>query len=642
MISINGITVAYGSYTLLDNINFHISESDKIGLVGKNGAGKSTIMKLICGEQSPTSGHIDFPNHIKIGYLPQIMQHNKGRTVIDEAMTAFAAMNELETELAEIGNELAARTDYESEEYMSLISRMNEINDRLAIEHSEPPMVQAEKTLLGLGFKDEDFSRNTETFSQGWNMRIELAKILLSKPDVLLLDEPTNHLDIESIEWLEEYLKAYRGSILLVSHDRRFLDNVTNRTIEIMVGHIHDYKVPYTKYLELRQERMQQQIAAYENQQKMIEKTEDFINKFRYKPTKSNQVQSRIKALEKLDRIEIDETDNSTLVVKFPPAPRSGDVVFKGTDLTVGYPQKVVFRDAEIEIRRGEKVALVGRNGEGKTTLMRVIMGQLEPISGEAKVGHNVHIGYFAQNQEDILDKNETVLSTLENIASGDIRTKLRDILAAFLFKGEDIDKKVAILSGGERARLGMAKLMLQPYNLLALDEPTNHMDIRSKDVLKQALKNFDGTLVVVSHDRDFLDGLVDKMYEFRDGKVKEHLGGIQDFLDERRIENLQELERRFYKEEPAKPAEPAISAGKQEFMAKKIVSKEERKVRNRIAFLEKEIASAEAKMKKIETVLSNPGENDDVMELTRTYLEHKRDLDAWTEEWAELSEKIE
>lgn len=641
MISINGITVAYGSYTLLDNINFHISESDKIGLVGKNGAGKSTIMKLICGEQSPTSGHIDLPNHIKIGYLPQIMKHNKGRTVIDEAMTAFAAMNELETELAEIGNELAERTDYESEEYMSLISRMNEINDRLAIEHSEPPMVQAEKTLLGLGFKDEDFSRNTETFSQGWNMRIELAKILLSKPDVLLLDEPTNHLDIESIEWLEEYLKAYRGSILLVSHDRRFLDNVTNRTIEIMVGHIHDYKVPYTKYLELRQERMQQQIAAYENQQKMIEKTEDFINKFRYKPTKSNQVQSRIKALEKLDRIEIDETDNSTLVVKFPPAPRSGDVVFKGTDLTVGYPQKVVFRDAEIEIRRGEKVALVGRNGEGKTTLMRVIMGQLEPISGEAKVGHNVHIGYFAQNQEDILDKNETVLSTLENIASGDIRTKLRDILAAFLFKGEDIDKKVAILSGGERARLGMAKLMLQPYNLLALDEPTNHMDIRSKDVLKQALKNFDGTLVVVSHDRDFLDGLVDKMYEFRDGKVKEHLGGIQDFLDERRIENLQELERRFY-EEPAKPAEPEISAGKQEFMAKKIVSKEERKVRNRIAFLEKEIASVETKMKKIETVLSNPGENDDVMELTRTYLEHKRDLDAWTEEWAELSEKIE
>ena len=640
MISINGITVAYGSYTLLDNINFHISESDKIGLVGKNGAGKSTIMKLICGLQSPTSGQIDKPNHIKIGYLPQIMEHHKGKTGMEETMTAFSAMTDLENELEEIGKELAERQDYESKEYLDLITRMNEINDVLLIEHSEPPAVQAEKTLLGLGFKDDDFGRNTETFSQGWNMRIELAKILLSRPDVLLLDEPTNHLDIESIEWFEDYLKSFRGSILLVSHDRRFLDNVTNRTIEIMVGHIHDYKVPYTKYLELRKERLQQQMAAYENQQKMIEKTEDFINKFRYKPTKSNQVQSRIKALEKLDRIEIDETDNSTLTVKFPPAPRSGDVVFKGTDLTVGYPQKVVFRNAEIEIRRGEKVALVGRNGEGKTTLMRVIMGQLDPISGEAKVGHNVSIGYFAQNQEDVLDKSQTVLETLESIASGDIRTKLRDILAAFLFKGEDIDKKVAILSGGERARLGMAKLMLQPYNLLALDEPTNHMDIRSKDVLKQALKNFDGTLVVVSHDRDFLDGLVDKMYEFRDGKVKEHLGGIQDFLDERKIETLQELERRFKDE--SKPAEPEISVGKQKYEAKRVESKEERKLRNRISFLEKEISKLEDEMKKVESVLSSPGKDDDVMELTRQYLEYKRDLDAKTEEWAELSEKID
>ena len=640
MISINGITVAYGSYTLLDNINFHISESDKIGLVGKNGAGKSTIMKLICGLQSPTSGQIDKPNHIKIGYLPQIMEHHKGKTVMEETMTAFSAMTDLENELEEIGKELAERQDYESKEYLDLITRMNEINDVLLIEHSEPPAVQAEKTLLGLVFKDDDFGRNTETFSQGWNMRIELAKILLSRPDVLLLDEPTNHLDIESIEWFEDYLKSFRGSILLVSHDRRFLDNVTNRTIEIMVGHIHDYKVPYTKYLELRKERLQQQMAAYENQQKMIEKTEDFINKFRYKPTKSNQVQSRIKALEKLDRIEIDETDNSTLTVKFPPAPRSGDVVFKGTDLTVGYPQKVVFRNAEIEIRRGEKVALVGRNGEGKTTLMRVIMGQLDPISGEAKVGHNVSIGYFAQNQEDVLDKSQTVLETLESIASGDIRTKLRDILAAFLFKGEDIDKKVAILSGGERARLGMAKLMLQPYNLLALDEPTNHMDIRSKDVLKQALKNFDGTLVVVSHDRDFLDGLVDKMYEFRDGKVKEHLGGIQDFLDERKIETLQELERRFKDE--SKPAEPEISVGKQKYEAKRVESKEERKLRNRISFLEKEISKLEDEMKKVESVLSSPGKDDDVMELTRQYLEYKRDLDAKTEEWAELSEKID
>ncbi len=648
MISINSISVTYGSYTLLDNINFHISENDKIGLVGKNGAGKSTIMKMICGMQSPTSGHIDKPNHLDVGYLPQIMEHHRGRTVMEETMTAFSAMTALENELESIGNELASRNDYESEEYMSLISRMNDINDRLAVEHSEPPRVQAEKTLLGLGFRDTDFDRPTETFSQGWNMRIELAKILLSRPDVLLLDEPTNHLDIESIEWLEEYLKNYRGSILLVSHDRRFLDTVTNRTIEIMAGHIHDYKVPYSQYLELRKDRIGQQMAAYENQQKMIEKTEDFINRFRYKPTKSNQVQSRIKALEKLERIEIDETDNSAMTVKFPPAPRSGDVVFKGTDLTVGYPQKIVFRDAEIEIRRGEKVALVGRNGEGKTTLMRVIMRELYPVSGEARIGHNVSIGYFAQNQEDILDKNLTVMETLESVASGDIRTRLRDILAAFLFKGEDIDKKVSILSGGERARLGMAKLMLQPYNLLALDEPTNHMDIKSKDILKQALRQFDGTLVIVSHDRDFLDGLVDKLYEFRDGKVKEHLGGIADFLEERKIENLQELERRFHtvQERPERKGEPAIqqemSEGRKEYQAKKAISKEERKIRNRIAFLEKEIAKLEEDMKRIENILASPGENDDIMELTRQYLEDKRDIDAKTEEWAGLSEEID
>ena len=586
MISINSISVVYGSYTLLDNINFHISENDKIGLVGKNGAGKSTIMKMICGMQNPTSGHIDKPNHLDVGYLPQIMEHHRGRTVMEETMTAFSAMTALENELESIGNELASRDDYESEEYMSLISRMNDINDRLAVEHSEPPRVQAEKTLLGLGFRDADFDRPTETFSQGWNMRIELAKILLSRPDVLLLDEPTNHLDIKSIEWLEEYLKNYRGSILLVSHDRRFLDTVTNRTIEIMAGHIHDYKVPYSQYLELRKDRIGQQMAAY--------------------------------------------------------------VVFKGTDLTVGYPQKIVFRDAEIEIRRGEKVALVGRNGEGKTTLMRVIMRELYPVSGEARIGHNVSIGYFAQNQEDILDKNLTVMETLESVASGDIRTRLRDILAAFLFKGEDIDKKVSILSGGERARLGMAKLMLQPYNLLALDEPTNHMDIKSKDILKQALRQFDGTLVIVSHDRDFLDGLVDKLYEFRDGKVKEHLGGIADFLEERKIENLQELERRFHtvQERPERKGEPAIqqemSEGRKEYQAKKAISKEERKIRNRIAFLEKEIAKLEEDMKRIETILASPGENDDIMELTRQYLEDKRDIDAKTEEWAGLSEEID
>ena len=642
MISISDLTVSFGGYNLLDGVSFHISESDKIGLVGKNGAGKSTIMKLICGLQSPTSGRIDKPSHLNIGYLPQIMEHHRGKTVMEETMTAFQSVKDLEKELEEINLQLAERTDYQSDEYAELITRLGEINDVLALDNSEPPAVQAEKVLLGLGFKDEDFGRNTETFSQGWNMRIELAKILLGRPDVLLLDEPTNHLDIESIEWLESYLKAYRGSLMLVSHDRRFLDNVTNRTVEIMLGKIHDYKVPYSKYLELRAERMAQQNAAYENQQRMIEKTEDFIARFRYKPTKSNQVQSRIKALEKLERIEVDETDNATLTVKFPPAPRSGDVAFKAVDLTVGYPQKVVFRDADIEIRRGEKVALIGRNGEGKTTLMRVIMGQLEPVSGEAKVGHNVHIGYFAQNQEDILDKNETVFDTLDRIAVGDIRTKIRDLLAQFLFRGEDIDKKVGVLSGGERARLGMAKLMLEPYNLLALDEPTNHMDIKSKDILKQALKAYDGTLVVVSHDRDFLEGLVDKMYEFRDGHVKEHLGSISDFLESRRIENLQELERRFKPAvQPVAFAAPEKTESKKDFEARKFVSKEEKKLRNRVDFLEKEISSIEKKMKDLEATLANPSENDDIMELTRSYLEYKRDLDAKTDEWGELLEKL-
>ena len=643
MISINGLTVAYGGFTLLNDINFHISENDRIGLVGKNGAGKSTILKLICGLQHPTSGRIAVPPGIKIGYLPQIMEHHKGKSVIDETMTAFSDLLSLESELEKVTEELASREDYESEEYQRLIIRMNEINDALAYGKEESPEVLAEKTLLGLGFRYDELGRPTETFSQGWNMRIELAKILLSKPDVLLLDEPTNHLDIESIEWFESYLKEYRGSLVLISHDRKFLDNVTNRTVEIMLGRIHDYKVPYSKYLELRKERIAQQQAAYENQQRMIAKTEEFIERFRYKPTKSNQVQSRIKQLDKLERIEVDVEDKSALTVKFPPAPRSGDVAFKATDLTVGYGEKVVFSHAELEIRRGEKVALVGRNGEGKTTLMRVLTGELEPMSGEARIGHNVSIGYYAQNQEDILDKNDTVFDTLDKIAVGDVRMKLRDILAAFLFKGEDIDKKVAVLSGGERARLAMAKLMLKPYNLLALDEPTNHMDIRSKDILKQALKSYDGTLLIVSHDRDFLDGLVDKLYEFRDGKVKEHLGGVAEFLERRKIESLNELERHFHKPEPVQEAVVEKKAESQrEFQTRKSVSKEERKLRNRVAFLEKSIAETEKSMKEIEAVLANPGADDDIMELTRSYLELKRDLDAKTEEWIEAGSLLE
>ena len=637
MISINNVTVSFGSWNLLDGINFHISDGDKIGLVGKNGAGKSTLMKLITGEQAPSSGSIEKPAGVRIGYLPQIMEHHRGRTVMEEVLTVFDFLHDIETELANITVTLSERTDYESKEYAALIERMNQLNDRLSLETGLSPEAQAQKVLFGLGFKAGELDRLTETFSQGWNMRIELAKILLAGPDVLLLDEPTNHLDIESIEWFEDYLKAFRGSVLLVSHDRKFLDNVTGRTVEILLGHINDYKVPYSQYVTLRAERLAQQTAAYENQQRMIEKTEDFINRFRYKPTKSNQVQSRIKALEKLERIEIDETDNNTLSLRFPPAERSGDVVFKGTDLTVGYPQKVVFRDAQIEIKRGEKVALIGRNGEGKTTLMRVIMRELDPISGEARVGHNVHIGYYAQNQEDILDPSETVLGTLDRIAVGDIRTRLRDLLGAFLFKGEDIDKRVSVLSGGERARLGMAKLMLSPYNVLALDEPTNHMDIRSKDVLKEALKRFDGTLIVVSHDRDFLEGLVDKLYEFRDGKVREHLGGVEDFLRRRKLENLQELERNNAPS-AARPAEKEAKT-KPVYNAQ---NKEQRKLKNRVDWLEKEIGKLEKRMKEIEEVLAAPGPRDDIMELTREYLECKRTLDGHTEEWTDLMEKLE
>ena len=639
MISIEDVTVAYGGFVLLDKINFHISESDKIGLVGKNGAGKSTVLKLICGLQNPTSGRIEKPNDIRIGYLPQIMEHHRGRSVMEEAMTAFESSSELERRIAQTTKALEERNDYESDEYSRLIEELNELNDRLEASHSEPPEVQCRKTLLGLGFRDNELGRKTETFSQGWNMRIELAKILLGRPDVMLLDEPTNHLDIESIEWLEDYLKSRKCSVVLVSHDRKFLDNVTNRTVEIMLGRVHDYKVPYSKYLELRAERLQQQTAAYENQQKMIQKTEEFIQAFRYKPTKSNQVQSRIKALEKLERVEIDETDNVTLMVKFPPAQRAGDVVFKATDLSVGYDGgekfggKTVFTDAAIEVRRGEKVALVGRNGEGKTTLMRVMTGELDPLEGEAKIGHNVNIGYFAQNQEDVLDKSLTVFGTLDQAAAGDIRTKLRDILAQFLFRGEDIDKKVSVLSGGERARLGMAKLMLQSHNLLLLDEPTNHMDIKSKEILKQALKAFDGTMVVVSHDRDFLDGLVDKLYEFRDGKVREHLGSVEDFLASRRIDNLQELERTAKEKSTAEKSVPKSL----DYAALKEKSREDRKKKNRITYLESEIAKREKLMADIEKKLSSPTPDDDIMELTRSYLEAKRDLEAFSEEWGAL-----
>lgn len=651
MISINNLTVSFGGYNLFSDINFHISDNDRIGLVGKNGAGKSTLLKIILGINQPTEGKVMVPSRLTIGYLPQQMEHAKDKTVMEEALTAFSELFELHDKIDRLTAELGEHTDYESREYNNLIIKLNEYSDRVSVMESEPIQSQTEKILLGLGFKRDELDRPTSTFSQGWNMRIELAKVLLRKPDVLLLDEPTNHLDIESIEWFENYLKSFPGSIVLISHDRKFLDNITTRTVEIMLGKIYDYKVPYSKYKVLRKERMEQQKAAYENQQKMIEKTEEFIERFRYKATKSNQVQSRIKQLDKLERIEIDEEDKSALSVKFPPAPRAGQIVFKAKDATIGYGSKVVIDNVNVTIERGEKIAFVGRNGEGKTTLMKIITKELFPIDGEAALGYNVDMGYYAQNQEDVLDKNCTVFDTLDRIAVGDIRTKLRDILAAFLFRGEDIDKKVAVLSGGERARLAMAKLMLKPHNLLALDEPTNHMDLISKDILKQALQAYDGTLVIVSHDRDFLDGLVDKIYEFRDGKVKEHLGGVEDFLHRKRLENLNELERKASSSDS--PASSGAQTSAQGASAKNIADptpsqlsyqeqkerdRERRKLQNKIDKCEKEIAQLEDKLKELEEKLSSTTDSGEIGKLSVEYKETKEKLDLKMEEWIELT----
>lgn len=636
MISINNLTVAFGGFTLLNDINFHINDNDKIGLVGKNGAGKSTLLKIILGLNTPTEGKVVRPAGLKIGYLPQQMEHAKDKSVIDETLTAFSELFDMQKKIEEISEQLAQRTDYQSKEYERLIISLNEYNDRVSLIENEPVESQAERVLVGLGFKREEFSRLTSTFSQGWNMRIELAKILLRKPDMLLLDEPTNHLDIESIEWFEDYLKNFNGAIVLISHDRKFLDNITNRTVEIMLGRIYDYKVPYSRYKILRKERIEQQRAAYENQQRMIDKTEEFIERFRYKATKSNQVQSRIKQLEKLERIEVDLEDTAAMTVKFPPAPRSGQVVFKAKEAVVGYGSKVIISGVNITIERGEKIAFVGRNGEGKTTMMRVITRELFPIDGEASLGYNVDLGYYAQNQEDILDKNDTVYDTLDKIAVGDIRTRLRDILAAFLFKGEDIDKKVAVLSGGERARLAMAKLMLKPHNLLALDEPTNHMDLLSKDILKQALLKYDGTLVIVSHDRDFLDGLVNKVYEFRDGTVKEHLGGISDFLERKRLATLSELER---KEIPAAAVEekpksrPSVSYAEQKEQAREV-----KRRRARVERCEDEISRLEEKLGAVEKSLAEKSDSQGLTELLNEYEELKGLLDKKMDEWLKLT----
>ena len=545
MISLDNLTVSYGGWTLFDNISFLINPKDRIGLVGRNGAGKTTLLRLIVGQQQPTSGAVTINGECTIGYLPQQMKVADTTTLAEETAKAFDEVLRLEAEIGRITHEIAERTDYESAAYGQLLHRLTEAQDRYHILGGETRDADIEKTLLGLGFRREDFGRATSEFSGGWRMRIELAKLLLRRPSIFLLDEPTNHLDIESIQWLEKYLRNYNGAVLLISHDRAFLDNVTTRTVELSLGRIYDYKVPYSKYVVLRAERRAQQMAAYENQQRMIEKTEEFIEKFRYKPTKSNQVQSRIKQLEKIDRIEVEEEDSAALNIKFPPAPRSGQIVAEIRGAGMSFGAKHVFSGADFVIGKGDKIALVGRNGEGKTTLAKMIVGLLAPTEGSIRIGANVNIGYYAQNQEDLMNGERTVYETLDRVAVGDVRTRLRDILGAFLFRGEEIDKKVKVLSGGERSRLALASLMLEPHNLLVLDEPTNHMDMRSKDILKNAIRKYDGTVVVVSHDREFLDGIVQKVYEFRDGGVREYLGGIYYFLEKRKIESLREVERK-------------------------------------------------------------------------------------------------
>ena len=545
MISLDNLTVSYGGWTLFDNISFLINPKDRIGLVGRNGAGKTTLLRLIVGQQQPTSGAVTINGECTIGYLPQQMKVADTTTLAEETAKAFDEVLRLEDEIGRITHEIAERTDYESAAYGQLLHRLTEAQDRYHILGGETRDADIEKTLLGLGFRREDFGRATSEFSGGWRMRIELAKLLLRRPSIFLLDEPTNHLDIESIQWLEKYLRNYNGAVLLISHDRAFLDNVTTRTVELSLGRIYDYKVPYSKYVVLRAERRAQQMAAYENQQRMIEKTEEFIEKFRYKPTKSNQVQSRIKQLEKIDRIEVEEEDSAALNIKFPPAPRSGQIVAEIRGAGMSFGAKHVFSGADFVIGKGDKIALVGRNGEGKTTLAKMIVGLLAPTEGSIRIGANVNIGYYAQNQEDLMNGERTVYETLDRVAVGDVRTRLRDILGAFLFRGEEIDKKVKVLSGGERSRLALASLMLEPHNLLVLDEPTNHMDMRSKDILKNAIRKYDGTVVVVSHDREFLDGIVQKVYEFRDGGVREYLGGIYYFLEKRKIESLREVERK-------------------------------------------------------------------------------------------------
>lgn len=642
MVSVDNLKVEFGVTPLFEDVSYVINKRDRIALVGKNGAGKSTMLKILAGMQAPTAGTVSAPRDVTIGYLPQVMILSDTRTVMEEAEMAFEHIFELQASLEKMNQELADRTDYDSESYHKLIDKFTHDNERYLMMGGTNYKAEIERTLIGLGFSRQDFTRSTSEFSGGWRMRIELAKLLLRRPDVLLLDEPTNHLDIESIQWLENFLKVSAGAVVLVSHDRAFINNVTNRTIEISCGHIYDYKVAYDEFVVLRKERREQQLRAYENQQKQIQDTEDFIERFRYKATKAVQVQSRIKQLEKIVPIEIDDEDNSALRLKFPPAMRSGNYPVICEGVKKAYGNHVVFHDVTLTINRGEKVAFVGKNGEGKSTLVKCIMDEI-PYEGKLTIGHNVQIGYFAQNQAQMLDENLTVFETIDNVAKGDIRLKIRDILGAFMFGGEASDKKVKVLSGGERSRLAMIKLLLEPVNFLILDEPTNHLDMRSKDVLKEAIKEFEGTVIVVSHDREFLDGLVTKVYEFGGGVVKEHIGGIYDFLQKKKIENLNELQL---------SSSPTVAAGKKDeteaasenklsYEAQKELNKKLRKLEKQVADCEHNIEKLEAQIGELEVQMATPEGASD-MSLYERHQQLKKELDRTVEEWETVSMELE
>lgn len=645
MISIDNLKVEFGVKPLFDNVSFVINDKDRIALVGKNGAGKSTMLKIICGLQKPTSGNVAIPNDTTIGYLPQVMNLQDNTTVREEVKKAFADISKMKERVDKLNEELAQRTDYESDSYMELVQKFTTEHERYMMMGADNYEAEMERTLTGLGFERTDFDRPTSEFSGGWRMRIELAKILLRRPDVLLLDEPTNHLDIESIQWLERFLQQSAKAVVLVSHDRAFINNVTNRTLEITCGRVTDYKVKYDEYVKLRAERREQQLRAYENQQKEIADIKDFIERFRYKPTKAVQVQSRIKQLEKIVPIEIDEVDNSALHLKFPPCLRSGDYPIICEDVEKSYGSHTVFSNVTLTIKRGEKVAFVGKNGEGKSTLVKCIMNEI-PFGGTLKVGHNIQIGYFAQNQAQMLDGELTVFETIDNVARGDIRLKINDILGAFMFGGEASEKKVKVLSGGERSRLAMIRLLLEPVNLLILDEPTNHLDMPSKDVLKEAIKAFDGTAIVVSHDREFLDGLVSKVYEFGGGKVTEHLGGIYDYLQahnaatiDERLSSLSQTSGNKSVSSNEPQQEP--SAGKLSYAEHKELQKKIRKAERAVAESEEKISKMEARIKELDTLLCNPDHASDMVLITE-YTDIKKAIEEEEERWEKLSEELE